>query len=310
MPTCALCKNDRELRESHIVPKFVFRWMAKTSGTKYFRQAVTPNLRRQDGPKQKLLCSDCEALFSTYERWFAEHIFRPYIENRQFKLPYDENLFRFIISLLWRVLYLDLPNNYTSLRAHRGRLVEAEAEWRAFLTSGALPSRFRRAHLFLTDIGTSDGVQPVVNLNVYLARDVDSTVAAGRRDCIVYSKFARFIFWGEITDLESEATDGTLVAPQGGTLSVPQTVSNGRLGQFLVDRARTVHEMAQQISDEQRGVIEQSLRENAHVVRGSDLAAAMEADFAATIQPVHGRVGRNERCPCGSGVKFKKCHGR
>nr|WP_245372481.1 SEC-C metal-binding domain-containing protein [Pseudomonas aeruginosa] len=22
-----------------------------------------------------------------------------------------------------------------------------------------------------------------------------------------------------------------------------------------------------------------------------------------------GRVARNERCPCGSGLKFKKCHG-
>ncbi|MCA0136611.1 SEC-C metal-binding domain-containing protein [Pseudosulfitobacter pseudonitzschiae] len=23
-----------------------------------------------------------------------------------------------------------------------------------------------------------------------------------------------------------------------------------------------------------------------------------------------GKIGRNERCPCGSGKKFKKCHGR
>jgi hypothetical protein len=23
-----------------------------------------------------------------------------------------------------------------------------------------------------------------------------------------------------------------------------------------------------------------------------------------------GKVGRNEPCPCGSGLKFKKCHGR
>lgn len=24
----------------------------------------------------------------------------------------------------------------------------------------------------------------------------------------------------------------------------------------------------------------------------------------------HGKIGRNQSCPCGSGLKFKKCHGR
>ncbi|MCZ6789961.1 MAG: SEC-C metal-binding domain-containing protein [Chloroflexi bacterium] len=24
----------------------------------------------------------------------------------------------------------------------------------------------------------------------------------------------------------------------------------------------------------------------------------------------HGKIGRNERCPCGSGRKFKRCHGQ
>jgi hypothetical protein len=42
-----------------------------------------------------------------------------------------------------------------------------------------------------------------------------------------------------------------------------------------------------------------------------------EIDFVAEIAesgktpPAHsGRVGRNESCPCGSGKKYKKCHGR
>ncbi len=30
--------------------------------------------------------------------------------------------------------------------------------------------------------------------------------------------------------------------------------------------------------------------------------AQLEATFA--------KAGRNEPCPCGSGIKFKKCHGR
>lgn len=27
------------------------------------------------------------------------------------------------------------------------------------------------------------------------------------------------------------------------------------------------------------------------------------------LQTEPGKVGRNERCPCGSGLKFKRCHG-
>ncbi|MSQ22737.1 MAG: hypothetical protein EXR53_05460 [Dehalococcoidia bacterium] len=27
------------------------------------------------------------------------------------------------------------------------------------------------------------------------------------------------------------------------------------------------------------------------------------------FQRQNGKVGRNEKCPCGSGKKFKKCHG-
>ena len=29
-----------------------------------------------------------------------------------------------------------------------------------------------------------------------------------------------------------------------------------------------------------------------------------------TVQRKQGKVGRNDPCPCGSGKKYKKCHGR
>jgi len=43
-------------------------------------------------------------------------------------------------------------------------------------------------------------------------------------------------------------------------------------------------------------------------------AAAASAESAAPRNPKDptswGKVGRNEACPCGSGKKFKHCHGR
>ena len=34
-----------------------------------------------------------------------------------------------------------------------------------------------------------------------------------------------------------------------------------------------------------------------------------EAPRQATVTRGQARVGRNEPCPCGSGKKYKKCHG-
>jgi preprotein translocase subunit SecA len=36
-----------------------------------------------------------------------------------------------------------------------------------------------------------------------------------------------------------------------------------------------------------------------------------EVEDSKKIIPVHSdKVGRNDPCPCGSGKKYKKCHGR
>lgn len=35
-----------------------------------------------------------------------------------------------------------------------------------------------------------------------------------------------------------------------------------------------------------------------------------DCDESRRLHMVHGKIGRNERCPCGSGKKYKKCHGK
>ncbi len=45
---------------------------------------------------------------------------------------------------------------------------------------------------------------------------------------------------------------------------------------------------------------------------GPPRPAARPAPARVTVQPVRRegpKVGRNDSCPCGSGQKFKKCHG-
>jgi uncharacterized protein YecA (UPF0149 family) len=38
--------------------------------------------------------------------------------------------------------------------------------------------------------------------------------------------------------------------------------------------------------------------------------SAGESSPAAPVKKEAAKVGRNDPCPCGSGKKFKKCHGK
>ena len=108
MTACALCKSDKCLVESHIIPQFVFDRIKKNSPTGFLRGGILDvNLRRQDGDKPKMLCEDCELLFSRAERKFAENVFQPYHESGTTSFAYGPWLSYFIISVNWRTLCLD-----------------------------------------------------------------------------------------------------------------------------------------------------------------------------------------------------------
>jgi preprotein translocase subunit SecA len=45
-------------------------------------------------------------------------------------------------------------------------------------------------------------------------------------------------------------------------------------------------------------------------VSGVDVMAPMAVGKPQTFIREDRKVGRNEKCPCGSGKKYKQCHGR
>jgi preprotein translocase subunit SecA len=55
----------------------------------------------------------------------------------------------------------------------------------------------------------------------------------------------------------------------------------------------------------------QKARRNGHVQRGGTSGTTRSASGSGSNghAPAMGKVGRNEPCPCGSGKKYKKCHG-
>lgn len=311
---CKLCGNVDTLRESHIVPRFVYQWMRKTGGT-YFRGIADPTSREQDGNKEYLLCGPCEQRFSSRETYFKTAIFDPYVESSTRSMSYDERLFYFLTSVMWRVLVHEMAQEGINAHPFITPLREAELEWRQYLLdAGASPKRFNEVHLFLTDV-SANRTQPVDGLNLYMARAVDGTIVHSTSACAIYAKFSRFVLFAAITPFDETLWINTRISPSGGTLLVPQEIRDGHLGRFMIGRARMVAESSRTpLTEKQKQFYDEILARNPERFLNSDLGKVMLADLNATIDPhvlyPKDKIGRNERCPCGSGLKYKKCHGK
>ncbi len=103
---CRLCKQERELKNSHIVPKLFFNLIKKNSPTGRFRTTDNPNTPYQDGKKLPFLCEDCEERFSKYETFFSNQIYQNFSDGygvEKFESNDDEIRY-FALSIAWRTL--------------------------------------------------------------------------------------------------------------------------------------------------------------------------------------------------------------
>ncbi len=308
---CRLCEKPAELKESHLIPKFVFAWMKET-GSPYLRMSGRPNKREQDGRKYHLLCGVCEQRFSTREGWFSQNMFVPYLEQKATSFPYTESLYYFLVSVLWRVLQDDL-GDLPADHPHHARIHLADYEWRTYLLGGPIPPTYNDVHLYLTDLDSGETPQPVVNYNRYFTRAVDHTVAHGPTRCFAYAKFARFLIFSGISGLDPSQFVGTRVFPVPSVLSVPQELRDVGVYEFMLDRARSVHAMMDKgTSPKQKQVIADAFKQDAARILGSDLGTVLKADFGTPVDPTGywPPPGGDEDCTCGSGKPYKECHGR
>lgn len=284
--------------------------MRKT-GTGFLRDPEEPNVRLEDGDKDYWLCRECEQRFSARETQFARWIFYPFLDGEASAFDYDERLFYFLVSLLWRTLHVGLDEVQADGHPHLESIVAAEEEWRQYLLGEGPISRFGHVHLLLTDT-SADGPQPVRYLNTYMTRDADGTIVSSSRVSFVYTKFARFVLFGMLTPYNESEWVGTRIHPDGGHLSLPQEIHNGHIGEFMLDRARTLHEMYDtQISDNQRQRVNEYWDRNSDRINASGLGQAVTRDRKATVDPrlVWPDLRKDESCPCGSGRAFGACHG-
>jgi len=259
---CALCKRKKELRQSHIIPKFVVRWLKETSTTGYIRQGIKPNMRQQDLFKKPLLCGDCEEKFSNIEKKFCENIFISF-QNGKKEFIYDKWLIDFIISLSWRVAFTEIEELGGQYLPNLCAMQKAIETWRRYLNDESSNRGKYKHHIFFLDIleSASEGVEIVEKTNWYFLRSIDATIAYSKINEFVYTKLPGIIFVSYVIPFNENGWRNTRVENKG-RLKIPQACGATGFGEFLNDRIKLTNKLAGNISERQKEKIGKDFMKN------------------------------------------------
>lgn len=236
--SCSLCKKKDNLQESHIIPKFIFKWIKNTSGTGFMANADDSSKRIQDGMKMHLLCKNCEEQFSKFENYFAKQIFLPFHNEKLRSFEYNSNLKLFVVSLSWRSLMVCRNSFQSELPNYNSLLDQAEVEWRQFLL-GKQETISYECHLrFLDYIRNQINLHP--KFNSYTLRSTDATLVGNSKRILSYVKLPWMIFLTSIHPINLENWSGTLIKKHGKIDASIQSDSDVGFNKFLSDRINNI----------------------------------------------------------------------
>jgi hypothetical protein len=259
---CQLCTNITELRNSHIIPKFVFDWLRETSPGQ-IRVAHTPNQRIQDGLKVYLLCDDCEGLFSKWEKPFQETIFSP-LHALDFDEPvqihYKEWAVKYAVSVTWRVLSFYKINNELGHLSEKQRNLADEAlnTWRSFLRGQVPNTGIFEQHIIPISMVAEHNMPGMSHyLNRYFLRTVDMDVACSSYSAFVYVKMGRLILFGLIQEPHPKVWLGTKLHIRKGIIGGKRFILPTGIDEYINYKASKLEGANNRLSRRQQEKVRQ-----------------------------------------------------
>jgi hypothetical protein len=276
---CKLFGDEAELRHSHIFPKFVIDYQKQT-GSKYLRSFTEPNRRQQDGLKRYFLSDKAEQKFSLSEKWFAEQVFKPYLTRQKTQFPYDDNLFYFVISFLWRVIILNLHDKPNEHKPYLNLLLDAELEWRKFLANWQYPRNFDKVFIWLTDDVKSHSID-AKGVGYFMTRVMDCHIIYYDDDSYlgVYGRFLKFTFWAELKNENPQTSRDTLrISPTTGTLRFPQEFNDVMFSNFILERIKGTQNWPTTTDSQQDKIVDEIMK-NPQAFIDSEAGKAIINDF-------------------------------
>ena len=258
--TCKLCQEEANLELSHILPKFIYKWINKTSATGKMRGLGNPNKTEQDGFKSYLLCGKCEDKFSKYETWFANNFFHPSIKEVKVSYSYNENLFKFAASIFWRCIITNMDRDVYDETKFKSALLSCEDELRNFLNTDQYPVNFDSIYIGITSYNLNPQKEQA-RANFYYTRSTDSQIVFSDHKMYYYCVIPHFLFVGKIAGLDDSDFVNSKINPIGGNFrSVDMQIYDqgvNKLSLSQIARIRNVN-----LSPNQQMLLEKRILEN------------------------------------------------
>ena len=280
---CTLCGKSSDLQSSHTIPSFVFDWLRDTSATGLFRFAQSPSLRVQDGLKPRMLCTDCEQLFASWEKTFSEECFVPLNDGAIRNLSYGPWMLKFATSVSWRVLRVFVAiDGLSGFPDHiKVKVNVALEELSQFLLGTKLHPGLHEQHMFVVDIIDHSSIADLPpNINRYLSRAIDIDVAFAQDDAISYAKMGRFVLFGFVSMKYPRRWKETKLHVRHGKFGQQDIELPLSVGEFIFGRARLAAERYSQITDRQQARIRRSYEQNPSHAAKSETLRALHRDVS------------------------------
>jgi hypothetical protein len=254
MSICKLCEEEKNLELSHIIPKFVFRHLKKTSPTGHMHSTDNPNKSMQDGLKLPFLCGDCENLFSSWETKFANEIFFKYQKTRKGDFSHDVWLTKYLASVSFRVLsYAYYGDKLGHFDEQMLRYVPTAINRLRKYLLGKSPNPGDQCQLLVFLDKTDDSSNSIFNM--YLVRGIEHDVLTTDTDSFIYIKYLNFLQLCPIKLSSKKGWRTARISPNKGILSA----KNHELPDYVLDRltrgAKNLEESRNRVSDKQASVI-------------------------------------------------------
>ena len=283
---CILCRSAPPIKKSHVIPKFVFKWMVATGGSSYLRYAGSPNKRVQDGLKLPLLCQRCESDIGIAENNFSQHIFKPSVQEQKMPKKLGAIHYKFVCSLHFRVIayllkYSADPDFYS---AEEKRLILSTfIRMRRYLKNEAYSISPCKLYLLPLGVGQLNSFAGLpTNWNRFIRRHAELDIFGSENGNILGS-YAKFGPWISVCLIKNDGQPwiGGELVPRSRKVYDRNSVLPPYLLGYLIDRAKKSQKALEQLSNTQHDIIDEQLKNADFVVAGRQMFDALHADYEA-----------------------------
>jgi hypothetical protein len=284
-PICRLCREKNAIRNSHVTPAAVARYLIDTSVTGNIRMMSNINKPLEDSVKAPLFCTDCEGLMSRDETYFANRIFYPIHKENLKEINYNYQLGRFCALQSFRTqAYFEYESGgLDSFNNHLDKIIRNGFEFlREFVLTGRRTQDNFPHFIIPLDVTNPIGsrLSEIPNhLNHYLIRAIDiNTITDQQNSYCIFTKLCRIAILTFFSPKRPTGFEKSRIFGWGQLLQ-SSTIESKWFFQYLIDQATALDDFHRQLSPNQKMKVQNLFVQKKDKIKNSETHRAFNADI-------------------------------